>query len=94
MISRDCFFVGGGWVAPESSDMLDVVSPTTELLVGRVPASTGLDMDRAVSAARKAFEDGPWPHMSVKERGEFLLGISEQLKPRAEELARLQVDER
>ncbi|MFZ0665936.1 MAG: aldehyde dehydrogenase [Acidimicrobiales bacterium] len=93
MISRDCFFVGGGWVTPESSEMLDVISPTTELPVGRVAASTDADMDRAVAAARSAFEDGPWPHMSVKERGEFLLGISEQLKPRAEELARLQVDE-
>ena len=52
-------YIGGEWVAPSRSEVIEVISPATEEVIGQVPhASTG-DADRAVAAARKAFDDGP-----------------------------------
>jgi len=65
---HDRFYIDGDWVAPASSAVLDVISPHTEEVVGRVPDATAADMDRAVAAARRAFDDGPWPRMAPAER--------------------------
>jgi aldehyde dehydrogenase (NAD+) len=93
MIARDIFMIGGRWEAPTGSGVLDVISPITEAVIGRVPESTNEDMDKAVASARKAFDEGPWPRMSLKERGDYLLQIGEILAQRAEEAIRLQIDE-
>jgi betaine-aldehyde dehydrogenase len=93
MRTRDTFFIGGEWTAPAGDGWLDVASPTTEEVFGRVPESTPADIDAAVAAAREAFENGPWPRMTVAERGEYLLRMVEVLRPRVEELTRLQIDE-
>src|SRR5260221_14161373 len=68
MRSHDRFYIGGQWVAPAGSATLDVVSPHTEEVVGRVPDGTPADMDRAVAAARDAFDNGPWPRMAPADR--------------------------
>ena len=52
MKSYDRLFIGGEWVEPSSSAVFDVVSPTTEEVVGRVPEAQVADVDRAVKAAR------------------------------------------
>src|SRR5258708_8230918 len=62
------FYIGGEWVAPAGSATLDVISPHTEEIVGRVPEGTTADMDRAVAAARDAFDNGPWPRMAPEDR--------------------------
>ena len=51
-------FIGGDWVAPSSGDRIDVISPHSEEIVGSVPEAKKLDVDRAVIAARTAFEAG------------------------------------
>jgi aldehyde dehydrogenase (NAD+) len=61
-------FIGGEWVEPAGSATIDVISPHTEELVGRVPEGTGADIDRAVAAARDAFDNGEWPRLSPEER--------------------------
>jgi aldehyde dehydrogenase (NAD+) len=61
-------FIGGEWVEPASSRTIDVISPHTEELVGRVPEGTEADVDRAVAAAREAFDKGEWPRLSPEER--------------------------
>jgi len=61
-------FIGGEWVEPASSRTIDVISPHSEELVGRVPEGTESDMDRAVAAARDAFDNGEWPRLSPEER--------------------------
>src|SRR5258707_14873866 len=68
MRSHDRFYIGGQWVAPAGSATLDVISPHTEEVVGRVPDGTPADMDRAVAAARDAFDNGPWPRMAPADR--------------------------
>jgi aldehyde dehydrogenase (NAD+) len=61
-------FIGGEWVEPASSRTIDVISPHSEELVGRVPEGTESDIDRAVAAARDAFDSGEWPRLSPEER--------------------------
>ena len=59
MQTYDKFFIGGKWVDPSGTGTIDVHSPATEELVGRAPESTTADIDRAVAAARAAFDNGP-----------------------------------
>jgi len=89
MITRDALFIGGRWVKPSSEATIDVVSPSTEELVGRVPAPTAEDVDRAVMAAREAFDSGPWPRLAPAERAAVLRRIADGLEQRADELAEI-----
>ncbi|WUI02293.1 aldehyde dehydrogenase [Spirillospora sp. NBC_00431] len=68
MREHDRLFIGGEWTAPSGTGTIDVVSPHTEEVIGRVPEGTGADIDAAVAAARRAFDDGPWPRMPPAER--------------------------
>jgi aldehyde dehydrogenase (NAD+) len=68
MRDHDRFYIGGQWVAPAGSATIDVISPHTEEVIGRVPDGTTADMDRAVAAARDAFDNGPWPQMDPADR--------------------------
>ena len=64
----DKLFIGGKWAEPSTSDVIEVHSPATGELVGKVPLAAEADVDAACAAARKAFDEGPWPHMSPQER--------------------------
>jgi aldehyde dehydrogenase (NAD+) len=68
MRDHDRFYIGGQWVAPAGTATIDVVSPHTEEVIGRVPDGTAADMDAAVAAAREAFDNGPWPRLDPAER--------------------------
>ena len=76
MMDYDQLYIDGGWVAPSGTDTIEVVSPSTEERVGRVPEATTADVDRAVAAARKAFDTGPWPKMTPIERAEIMAKLS------------------
>ena len=80
-------FIGGDWVAPSSGDRIDVISPHSEEIVGSVPEAKKLDVDRAVIAARTAFEAGPWSRMAAKERAELMAKLSSGIQTRMTELA-------
>ena len=85
----DRFFIGGDWVAPAGSEQLRVVSPYTEQPVGRVPMGSAADIDRAVAAARRAFDVGPWPRMSLEERRAVLVRVGAVLAGMASALDEL-----
>jgi acyl-CoA reductase-like NAD-dependent aldehyde dehydrogenase len=89
LMEKDRLFIGGEWVAPAGEEVIEVVSPHTEQVFGRVPHASRADVDRAVAAARKAFDEGPWPRMPLEERLAVLTRIKDGLAARAEELARL-----
>jgi aldehyde dehydrogenase (NAD+) len=89
MQSYDKFFIGGKWVEPAGSDTLEVRSPATQEVVGSVPESTSTDMDRAVAAAREAFDLGPWPHLSPGERADVMARISQGIQARMDDFATL-----
>jgi acyl-CoA reductase-like NAD-dependent aldehyde dehydrogenase len=82
---RDKVFIGGEWVEPEGSETLEVVNSTTEEAMGSIPACTSGDADRAVTAAREAFES--WSQTSREERAGYLSDISAGLGERADEIA-------
>jgi len=83
--TRDRLFVGGAWVEPESSETIDVVNSTTEEVMGRIPAGTAADADRAVLAAREAFES--WSQTPREERARCLAAIATGLGERSDEIA-------
>ena len=58
MQTYETLFIGGEWVKPETGDLIDVISPHTEEVIGQVPDASPADMDKAVAAARKAFDAG------------------------------------
>ena len=86
MLNRDKFFIGGQWVAPSSSETIDVHNAGNGEVMGRVPAGGEKDAQAAVKAARSAFET--WKDVSVERRAELLEKISAGLKARADEIAR------
>ncbi|HEX4218046.1 MAG TPA: aldehyde dehydrogenase [Acidimicrobiales bacterium] len=89
MKSYDRLYIGGDWVEPSSSSTIDVVSPTTEEVVGRVPEAQNADIDRAVAAAKDAFEHGPWPGMTPAERAEVLSKAAEAIRNDMQGIAEL-----
>ena len=84
-IVRDSFYINGEWVKASSPDTLEVTTSGTGELYATVPAGTVEEANRAVEAAAAAFTG--WSNTSPKERGEFLMRISEKLAERDDELA-------
>jgi betaine-aldehyde dehydrogenase len=93
MRQHDTLFIGGEWVAPAGTATIDVISPHTEEVVGRVPDGTAEDMERAVAAAREAFDHGPWPRMTFAERAEVIGRLAEIYNARQGEMAQLITEE-
>ena len=89
MLEYDRLFIGGEWVPSVDADVLVVHSPATGAVVGRVPMATAGDVDVAVGAARRAFDEGPWPRMSMTERAEALERVGKALAPFGSELDQL-----
>jgi acyl-CoA reductase-like NAD-dependent aldehyde dehydrogenase len=84
---QDKLYLNGEWVAPAGSRMLDVINSTTEEVMGRVPEGASEDIDRAVAAARAAFDS--WSATSPAERASFLQKISAGLVARQNEIAEI-----
>ena len=65
LVEHGQLFIGGELTDPLGQDVIEVISPHTEEVIGRVPHASTADVDRAVAAARRAFDEGPWPRMSI-----------------------------
>jgi betaine-aldehyde dehydrogenase len=85
MREYDKLFIGGQWVPPSSNRVIEVHSPATLELVGRVPEAVEADVDAAVAAARQAFDQGPWPRMTPIERAAVLTKVNEILATRTDD---------
>jgi acyl-CoA reductase-like NAD-dependent aldehyde dehydrogenase len=83
--ARDRIFIGGEWVEPSGAEPIEVVNSATEEVIGTIPACSPEDADRAVAAAREAFES--WSQTSREERAGYLAAIAAGLGERAEEIA-------
>jgi aldehyde dehydrogenase (NAD+) len=82
-------YIGGAWQKPATSNTITVNSPTTEQTIGSVPAASEADIDRAVDAARGAFDDPEgWSTWHPKQRAEVLERFAVELEARAQETAR------
>jgi membrane peptidoglycan carboxypeptidase len=62
--------IGGQWVEAASGKAFETIDPSTGEVLARVAEGDGEDINRAVTAARKAFESGPWPKMTPSQRGD------------------------
>jgi aldehyde dehydrogenase (NAD+) len=83
------FFIGGEWVKPSSDAMIDVIDSGTEQLFFRVAEAKAADISRAVEAARKAFDEGPWPRMTHAERAVYMRALAAGLLERASDFGEI-----
>src|ERR1051325_6548028 len=82
---HDKLYVNGEWVEPAGSGLLDVINSTTEEVMGRIPEGMPEDVNRAVVAARAAFDS--WSTTPAQGRAGFLQRVSEGLAARQKEIA-------
>ncbi|MFT9256978.1 MAG: aldehyde dehydrogenase family protein [Acetobacter sp.] len=84
-------YINGQWVAPVLGGTLPVIDPATEQVFAQVAAGSAADIDRAVHAARAAFDHGPWPRMPGSERARYLRAFARAVRDRQDRLAALEV---
>lgn len=82
--------IGGEWVEAKSGKLMDALDPATEQVLTKVPEADKEDIDRAVTAARKAFESGPWPNMTPAERSRLMWRIGDLILENCDELAEIE----
>src|SRR5450631_4656370 len=84
-------FIDGRFVAAASGKTFPVYNPATGEVLTHVPEAEQEDVDRAVMAARRAFDEGPWQRMSPSERGRLLWKLGDLLEQNLEEFAELEM---
>ncbi|MGH3634935.1 MAG: aldehyde dehydrogenase family protein, partial [Mycobacterium sp.] len=89
----DKLFIGGKWTEPSTSEVIEVHCPATGEYVGKVPLAAAADVDAAVAAARKAFDDGPWPTTPPNERAGVIAGALKLMEQRKDLFTKLLADE-
>lgn len=86
-------FIGGEWTEGAGDERLAVLNPATEETIAEVPQATPADVDAAVTAARRAFDEGPWPTMRPTARARILAAMADELTRRRDELVELNIAE-
>ncbi|QFU91235.1 aldehyde dehydrogenase [Amycolatopsis sp. YIM 10] len=89
MITYDKLFLGGSWTKPSDPHLLDIASPHDGSLLGRAAQALPADIDLAVAAARKAFDEGPWPRTAPADRIAAVRRLTELRESHAAEIAEL-----
>ena len=82
--------IGDAWQSALSGQHMPVIEPSSGLVFAEIPASGAADIDLAVTAARRAFDEGPWGRMPAFERGRLLMKLSNAVLAHADELAELE----
>ena len=87
--NADRLFIGGEWVEATSDSKIQVIDSATEELFFEVAEADGPDIKRAVTAAREAFDDGPWPRLSHVDRASVLRALGAAIEERSDLLGQL-----
>ncbi len=82
--------IGGEWSDAKNGAAVDTINPATAETLTQVAQATADDADRAVAAARKAFDEGPWPGMAAGDRGRILFKLADLLEQSADSIATLE----
>ena len=82
--------IDGEWVDPMSGRTFKTINPATGTVITEVAEGDKADVDRAVQAARKAFDNGPWSRMTARERGRLLYKLADLIEEHVDELAALE----
>jgi betaine-aldehyde dehydrogenase len=83
-------FINGEWVSSEAKKTFPVCDPSTEEVIAQVPDANAEDVNRAVAAARAAFDEGPWGTSTAQERGRVLFRLAEKVRQNVAALAELE----
>ncbi|EYR84490.1 MULTISPECIES: aldehyde dehydrogenase family protein [unclassified Shinella] len=83
-------YIDGKWVPSAEGGTIEIIDPATGEAFDRVPEGKAADIDRAVAAARKAFDDGPWANMTPADRGKLVWTLGDLVERHADELAELE----
>ncbi|HEY7660027.1 MAG TPA: aldehyde dehydrogenase family protein [Actinomycetota bacterium] len=84
-------FIDGSWLDAQDGERFDVFNPATGEVIATAPHSKAADVERAVDAARRTFDEGAWwPGTPARERGRILLRVAEIVRREHERLARLE----
>jgi betaine-aldehyde dehydrogenase len=84
-------FINGEWVASKTSKTFPVYDPSTEEVIAQVPNADANDVNRAVAAAKAAFEEGPWATSTAQERGRVLFRLAEKIRQNVADAGRTRV---
>jgi acyl-CoA reductase-like NAD-dependent aldehyde dehydrogenase len=87
LVRQDELFIGGRWTEASTERRIEIVSPHTEEVIARVASASPDDVDRAVAAARTAFDTGPWPHLEASARIDAVRGLAKVYGERRPEMA-------
>lgn len=87
MMQRSSLYIGGQWVEADGDGVIEVINPTTEEVIGSVPAGSTNDVNAAIAAAKAAFPT--WSKSSIEQRIEALNALSAAFKEKTEELAQM-----
>lgn len=82
-------FIDNEWVAPASGEYLDVVNPATEEVIFKQPRGTKPDVDKAVDAARAAFDS--WSSLPASERARYLNAIADEIEKNSDKLTAIEI---
>lgn len=82
--------IGGQWVEAGGGDPIRVINPADGKAISAIGEASSIDVDNAVTAARQAFEAGPWPVMKPGERSLIMMRLADAMERNAEELAQLE----
>src|SRR4051794_41241104 len=83
-------FIGGRWLDSVSGKTFPTLNPATGETICQVAEGDQADIDLAVKAARKAFEEGPWARMNASDRGRLLYKLADLIEQHKDELAALE----
>jgi len=86
-------YIDGRWSDAESDTRVVVRNPATEQVIAEVPEASLADVRRAIHAARRAYDEGPWPHLKPQERAAVLLRMAHEMERRLPELAAVNIAE-
>src|SRR6202140_2845023 len=83
-------YVNGQWVSSSTGETFPVFDPSTEEVIAHVASASASDVDKAVKAARAAFDSGPWPATTAQDRGRILFKIADKMRQNQPMLAELE----
>src|SRR5882672_10306481 len=83
-------YINGHHVDSKSGTTIDVIDPSTTEVIAKTPDANAADVDAAVQAARRAFDEGPWKDTTAQDRGRVLFKLAQIVRDRADELAEIE----
>ena len=89
-IRQTQIFVDGQWIPAQSGKTFNTINPSNEEVIAQVAEGDVADVARAVEAARRAFDEGPWPRLNARERGKIIHRLCDLIDAEIDELAAIE----